>query len=87
VNGISLEYGYTVNSRNQAALYKLLISNSNETVVVADYSKFGKRAFTQVSPIEKIKKVVTNVQLENRYKEYFFDNGIKLFTTFEEKTI
>ncbi len=84
VNGISIDYGYTVNSREQAALYKLLLANSNESVVVADYSKFDKRAFTQVGPISLIKKVITNVQLDNRYKEFFFDNGIKLFTTFED---
>lgn len=84
VNGISIEHGYTVNSREQAALIDLLIKNSNETVVVADYSKFGRRAFTQVGPVHLFKKVITNVQLENRYKEYFFDNGIKLFTTYEE---
>jgi len=84
VDGISLEYGYTVNSREQAALCRLLISNSNETVLVANYSKFGKRAFTQIGPIDLFKKVITNVQLANEYKEYYFDNGIKLFTTYEE---
>lgn len=84
VDGVSLENGYTVNSRDQAILYKLLLENSNDTIVVADYSKFGKRAFTQIGPITKFKKVVTNMQLDTGYKEFFFDKGIKLFTTFDE---
>ena len=86
VSAISIEFGYTDNSRNQTAIYKLLISNSNETVVVADSSKFGKRAFTQVCSVDKIKKVITNVELDNKYKEFFFDNGVKLFTSFEDKS-
>jgi len=84
-DGISIEHGYTVNSREQAPLIQLLIKNSNDMIVVADYSKFNRRAFVHICSINDIKKVITNVQLSNQYKEYFFNNGIKLFTTFEEK--
>ena len=85
VSGVSLEFGYTDNNKNQATIKKHLIANSNETIVVADSSKFGKRAFTQVCSIDKIKRVITNVQLDDRFKEYFFDSEVKLFTSFEDK--
>ena len=83
VNGITLSHGYTVNNTEQAQIYHVLMKNAGEVIVVADYTKFGKRAFTQIAPIEAITKVITNVQVDNEYKKFFFENNIKIFTTID----
>lgn len=84
VNGVSLKYGYTVSSSHQAEIYDILMKNSDEVIIAADYSKFDKRSFTPICPINAIKKVITNAQLSLEYKQFFFDNNIQVFTAFDE---
>lgn len=83
VNGISLKYGYTVNSAEQAEIYNIIMKNADEVILAADYTKFDKRSFTQIGNINMIKKVITNAQVSMEYKKYFFENDIQLFTTFD----
>lgn len=83
VNGISLEFGYTISSAEQAEVYNILMKNADEVLVVADYTKFDKRSFTQIGPINMVKKIITNAQVSLEYKKYFFENNIQLFTAFE----
>lgn len=84
VDGITVEAGYTIRSSEQANLYKTLIENSEEMILVAEYIKFGKRAFTEVAPISSIKKIISNMQLPEGFKKYFFENGFEIFTTYED---
>lgn len=83
VNGISLKYGYTVSSAEQAEVCNILIKNADEVIIAADYTKFDKRSFTQIGPIDMAKKLITNAQVSLEYKKYFFENNIQLFTAFE----
>jgi DeoR family transcriptional regulator, fructose operon transcriptional repressor len=83
VNGISIKFGYTVSSAEQAEVYNILLKNADEVIVTADYTKFDKRSFTQIGPINMVKKIITNAQVSLDYKKYFFENNIQLFTTFE----
>jgi DeoR family fructose operon transcriptional repressor len=84
VDGINIDNGYTVNSREQARLLNLLSKQSNEMIVVADSSKFGKRAFTHVSNITDYSTIITNVDVSDIYKEFYFDHGIRIFTSFDD---
>ena len=83
VNGISLKFGYTVSSAEQAEIYNILMKNADEVIIVADYTKFDKRSFTPLATIDDYKKIITNAQVSLEYKKYFFDNNIQLFTAFE----
>lgn len=84
VNGINLKFGYTLSNAELAEIYSLVLKNAEETIVVADYTKFEKRSFVQLGDINMVSKVVTNAQVSLAYKQYFFDNNIQLFTAFEE---
>ena len=84
VDGASIEYGYTVNRRQEMNLILHLLSNSNDCFLVSDYHKFDKRAFVSIGSLDLVKTVITNIELPNIYKEYYFNNGIQLFTTIEE---
>lgn len=83
VNGISLKFGYTVSSAEQAEIYNILMKNADEVIIAADYTKFDKRSFTQIGPINMAKKLITNAQVSLEYKKYYFENNIQLFTAFE----
>jgi DeoR family transcriptional regulator, fructose operon transcriptional repressor len=87
VNGINLSHGYTVNSAEQAEIYNILLRNADDVIVVADYTKFDKRALTQVGAIHMVHKIITNAQVGMDYKKYFFENNIQVFTAFEENVV
>jgi DeoR family fructose operon transcriptional repressor len=84
VGGASIEGGYMVHSEEEAELCSLLMSHSNECVVVLDYSKFGQRSFTPLCPLTEIKMIVTNIEMPSEYKEYLYDNGVKVFTAIDD---
>jgi DeoR/GlpR family transcriptional regulator of sugar metabolism len=81
--GATIQSGYTVASREQAMLNRLIMDRATETIMLADYSKFGKRAFVPLAPLDRFKRVVSNIQLGNEFKEYFYDHNVKLFISVE----
>ncbi len=60
IDGISLEHGFTTLNFLEAAIKKRIIEVSEEVIVVADHSKFGKIGLIPVVPIETVHKIVTD---------------------------
>ena len=83
VSGVSLEHGYTVDDEDEADLYKYIAGNSDEVILVADLSKFDHRGFVKIGPPDLFKKVITNVQIPDEYKTYYYTKQISLFTGFD----
>lgn len=83
VKGVNLESGYTVDSHEEAMVIQGVKKISNEIIIVADYSKFNFTAFARLGDLKLAKKVITNKQVPSEFKRYFFENAIKLYTTFE----
>ena len=84
VDGISMQYGYTVGNYDYMALLQTVMRQSSESCVIADISKFGKRSLVRLADILSIKKLITNVELSTEYKEFFFKNKVKLYTSFDD---
>ena len=84
VDGISLDSGYSINSQVVSELYKVVVEHSNDVIVLAEYTKFGKRAFANIMPLDRVKKIVTNLQIENEYKEYLFNNDFNLYMSYRD---
>jgi DeoR/GlpR family transcriptional regulator of sugar metabolism len=78
VNGVDLNYGYSINSRLQVPLYQHLLRNTNDFFLLADGSKFNKRAFTLLCEMDSIRNVVTLPDIPPEYLEYYQNNGIKI---------
>jgi len=81
--GATVQAGYTVSSREQAVLNKVVMERASETVMLMDYTKFGKRALVPLAPLNRFARVVSNIQIEEKYKAYFSDNGIRLYTAID----
>ena len=60
VDGIDTSYGISTPSVSEAQLNRVMEQNSRETIVVTDHSKFGKRSFAFIIPIDKIDRVITD---------------------------
>ncbi len=83
VKGVNFDSGYTIDSYEEVMVIQEVKKISNEVIVVADYTKFNHTAFARLGELGMAKKVITNKQVPNEFKKYYFEHAIKLYTTFE----
>jgi DeoR/GlpR family transcriptional regulator of sugar metabolism len=84
VNGITLEQGYSIDNHYLTEIFRYLMENSDEVIVVADHSKFGKRAFRLLCPFDAIRTVVTDTEPHSSFVEHCQIHGIRLIVPDEE---
>jgi DeoR/GlpR family transcriptional regulator of sugar metabolism len=83
VDGVSLERGYTVESMEKAAMIRAIMKVAETTVCVCDYSRFDKVSFTPLGPITLFSQVISNQEVPEMFKSFYFKNNTRLFTTFD----
>ncbi|HYH03889.1 MAG TPA: DeoR/GlpR transcriptional regulator, partial [Bacillota bacterium] len=83
ISGASFTHGFTCETVEEALIYKQLFAMSNEIIIVADHTKFGQIGFAHLCQLQDIHKVVTNKELDDKYKEFFFQNNIRVYTSYE----
>lgn len=71
VNGVSEDFGYTINNNYLAEIYNMLLKCSDATYVLADATKFDKRAFRKICEFEAVKHIVTTADYPISYKKRF----------------
>jgi DeoR/GlpR family transcriptional regulator of sugar metabolism len=59
-DAIDPKLGVTNSNLQEAQVKRAMIDASNETVILADSSKFGRRSISPVTTIEKVKHIVTD---------------------------
>ncbi|MHA6258873.1 DeoR/GlpR family DNA-binding transcription regulator [Sporosarcina sp. CAU 1771] len=60
VGGLSIDSGITDYHVHESELRAIMIENSTEVIALADFSKFGVRAFTQVCEIKDLTALITD---------------------------
>lgn len=80
VDGIDLNYGYSIINRAQLPLYNHLIKNSSQIYLLANDGKFNKRTFTYLCDMDAIPNIITNSSVEKAYLSYYQKHGIHVFT-------
>ena len=53
------------------------------TVVVCDSSKFTKKSLVKVGDLDCVSRVVTDQKVPDNFKEYYYQAGIPLYTSYE----
>ena len=84
VAAADLNAGYMVDTEDEAELYQILMQHSEQTTLLLDYSKFGQRALVPLCPLHEIRTVISNIQMPETYKSYYFDHGVTVFTTIKD---
>ena len=69
---------------DEAELYQILMQHSEQTTLLLDYSKFGQRALVPLCPLHEIRTVISNIQMPEAYKSYYFDHGVTVFTAIKD---
>lgn len=83
VNGINIERGLAIKNYEHALIWKKLKKISNETIIMATQEAFDKKDFIKLMPIDEIKKIISSKDIDDKYKKYFFEHGIPLYTSFD----
>ena len=59
------------------------VTMATELIFVVDKTKFDKTALMRVGPLTMANTVITSQDIPESYKSYFFNNGIKIFTSYD----
>jgi DeoR family transcriptional regulator of aga operon len=78
VDGFDIDFGVSTPNPEEAHLNQLMIGISKEVIVVADSSKFQKRGFAFIAPINKINTVVTDSGITSENRTRLENLGIKV---------
>jgi len=78
VDGIDIEYGLTTTNAMEASLNKVMMKVAQQTIVLADSSKFGRRSFGKICDLEDIDIIITDSKIDEQTKKKIEDKGIDL---------
>ncbi|MBS3813552.1 DeoR/GlpR transcriptional regulator [Candidatus Bipolaricaulota bacterium] len=84
VNGISVEQGYTVPSLREADMARRVTRMSNDVIIVADFSKFGKVSHAKIGSLDDVDTIVTDDGLDPSYRSGLADLGVELLIARKE---
>jgi DeoR family transcriptional regulator, aga operon transcriptional repressor len=79
VDGFDTKIGVYTPNIEEAHLNEIMIEAANEVIVVADSSKFKRRSFAYICPINKIHTVVTDEGIDIEDRKRLEDAGIKVW--------
>lgn len=78
VDGFDLDFGISTPNMEEAHLNQIMIEISKEVIVVTDSSKFQKRGFAFIAPVNRINTVITDKGILPEYKNKLENLGIKV---------
>ena len=78
VDGFDLDFGISTPSPEEAHLNQIMIEISKEVIVVTDSSKFERRDFAFIAPVNKINSVVTDKGIRTEHKTKLESLGVKV---------
>ncbi len=78
-DGIDLESGLSTVDTANAQLTRLMAKQSKEVYVLADLSKFNRRAFASIINFEDITGIVTEKGISEEFRTVLKQNNVKLF--------
>ncbi len=77
-DGLNQDFGISANEMQTAHLYQHVISNSRETILLADHTKFAAPSLFRIGDFDAVSKVVTDRDPGPEWRKYFEQNEIEL---------
>lgn len=79
VDGMDINYGYSIINKSQLPLYTYLLENSKQSYLFMDEEKINKRTFTRIGDLDLIHNIIFSSKFPKPYQEYFESSNIKVF--------
>lgn len=83
IKGIDLKFGYSMETYDEVVIIKEVMNISKETIALADHGKFDRVSYARLGDLSHFKKVISNKEVPENYKKYYYDHFIKLYTTYD----
>jgi len=77
-DAVDLELGVTTADPTEAQLNSRMVEIARETIVLADASKFGKRSFSRIAPLEAVHCIVTDRKAPKELVAAFRKRGVEV---------
>lgn len=78
IDGYTPETGFTGNNFERADIVRSMIDQSENTIILSDSSKFGRKSLINFLPEKKIPIVITDNEISDNYKDNLINEGIKV---------
>ncbi len=78
VDGIDINYGITTGTMEEAEIIRQMIKSSEQTIVLADSSKFEQKGFARICGVEKISILITDGGFPQEAKRQIEELGVKV---------
>ncbi|HEX8426984.1 DeoR/GlpR family DNA-binding transcription regulator [Hymenobacter sp.] len=78
VDGIDLDFGLTTTNSGEAHLNQAMLRAAQETIVLADSSKFGKRGFGRICGLDQVHRIITDQGISAQDAKRLEEKGIAL---------
>lgn len=72
------EEGMSTSTLAEASVKKAIIASAREVIGVADHSKFGRRAFAHVAPVESLSRLITDKEAPGEIIEKIKGKGVQV---------
>lgn len=78
VDGIDENFGLTTTNMMEAELNRVMMKYAQQTIVLADSSKFGRRGFSKICDIEQVDCIITDKNIPPLTLEKLQERGIEV---------
>lgn len=78
VDGVDLEYGITNSNIEEAELNRRMMDSALRIIVLCDSSKFGRKGFGKVCPLDKVDTIITDDNVPASVVHDIEEAGIEL---------
>lgn len=83
IKAVDMKFGYSMESFDEVSSIREIIKNSKEVIAMAEHYRFDQISFVKLGDMDLFKSVISNKEVMESYKKYYYDNCIKLFTTYD----
>src|SRR5699024_5482671 len=78
IDGLDLDFGLTTTSSPEAHLNREMMKAAQQTIVLTDSSKFGRRGFEKICSLRDISHIITDKNAPSKYTEALQETGIEV---------
>lgn len=78
VDGIDLDFGLSITNLTEASLDRAMIESSQSLIVMADSSKFGRRALGKVCNLDQVHTIITDDKVPSSIIKSLKDKAIQV---------
>jgi DeoR/GlpR family transcriptional regulator of sugar metabolism len=82
-DGVKLSTGYSVQDLGTARVYQAVVQHADAVIVAVESDCFNKNALAEIGPLTIANTIVSNESMPEDYMQYYYDNGIKVFTSYD----